>query len=224
MRDVVRKTAPFPELLTKLEALVERETGRTGEARAALASGIRQAVFIYNGTKFAVELASQSTFHEIAEPLARVIALLEAEANRDAILTALGAPEWLAMGGRFSVDGTGAAGPPIATEDEQHAEARYRALLDGLHAIARAVPAPPTKRKRGKPPTAKDFVALVDRLATCWERATGKRFTQDWHKGEPVSAAARFVHAVVKLVDPARLRSLPKAAAQVVAERIEQAF
>jgi hypothetical protein len=108
MRDVVRQVAD-PELLRKLVALVEAEVESklTDSTRAELERGIADAILIYRGSKHSTELASGFSFHEIAEPLDRVIALLEHEANRNAVLVALGAPEWLAIKGRLTVDSTG---------------------------------------------------------------------------------------------------------------------
>lgn len=230
MRDMVRQAADLPGLMRRLEALVEdkAKSPLTASGRAALESGITKAIMVYAGTKFATELKSQFTLHEIDEPLARVIALLEHEPNRDAILVGLGAPEWLAIRGRFSVDPSGTPTHPTPTGDpaEQRAAARHRRLLADLHAISRgAVPAPPAKRKRGAP-TKKGrrdpFHDLINHLATCWERATGKPFSQHWYdkkKLVPANSAAQFVQAVVEVVAPARLRSLPKMTEQIVRER-----
>jgi hypothetical protein len=218
MRDVVRQAEDFPELLRKLVARVEDETTSplTASGHFALESGVAKAVMVYAGTKFATELKSQSTLHEIKEPLARVISLLEHEANRDAILVALGAPQWLAMRGRFSVDLTGKP-IPNATGDaaEQQAAARYKDLLDDLRAIARAVPEQPTRPKKGRPPTAKSFHDFVDRLATCWERTSGTPFRQ-------VNRPAQFVHYVVEFADAARLKELPEMIKRIVRERRAQ--
>jgi hypothetical protein len=216
MRDVVRQaTTTFP-LLRRLEALVEAEAARplTNPDRDALESGIRRAILVYEGTKFATELAFRSTLHELAEPLARVVALLEDEANRDAILVALGAPEWLAIHGRFSVDPNGT---PIGDDlDEQReAAARHEILLDNLRAIARAVRTPPEGRKRGRPRTAKSFHDFVNRLATCWERASGTPFRQ-------VNRPEQFVYAVVEFVESPHLKQLPKMIERIVAERRAQ--
>jgi hypothetical protein len=149
---------------------------------------------VYRGTKFAGERASRSTLHEIAKPLARVISLLEHEPNRDGVLVALGAPEWLAIRGRFSMDPTEKL-IPGGDLGEQQAAVRRRSLLDDLRAIARAVPEPPAPRKRGRPPTAKSFHDFVDRLATCWERASGTTFRS-------VNRSKQFVINVIEFVDP----------------------
>jgi hypothetical protein len=113
MRDVVRQATTIFPLLRRLETLVEAEGARplTNPDRDALESGIRRAILVYKGANSATELASRSTLHEIAEPLDRVVSLLEDEANRDAVLAALGAPEWLAIRGRFSVDRPGSRFP-----------------------------------------------------------------------------------------------------------------
>jgi hypothetical protein len=69
--------------------------------------------------------------------------------------------------------------------------------LDDLRAIARAVPEPPAPRGRGNPPTAKSFHDFVDRLATCWERASGTSFRSG-------NRPEQFVHDVVEFTDSAR--------------------
>ena len=216
MRDVVRQVRTFPELLRRLDALVEAERGSslTDATRSELERRVRHAIMVYRGTKFASERAFRSTLHEIMKPLGRVIALLEDDANRDAVLVALGAPEWLAIRGRFSMDPTG---KPTSGGDlgEQQAAARHRSLLDDLRAIARAVPKQPEGRKRGRPPTARSFHGFVGRLATCWERASGTHFRQG-------NRRERFVIDVVEFVDPACLEKLPYMIERVVAERIAQ--
>jgi hypothetical protein len=211
MRDVVRQVTTFPELLRKLEVLVENEAGSplTAAAKDVLESGVRNAILVYKGTVFATELDSRSTFHEIAEPLDRVIALLEDEANRDAVLSALGAPGLVR--GRFSVDDTGTPirddlssvrfllqlGPEQGRGRRLVSLRRRRLLLAYLRAIARAVPQPPAPRGRGQPPTAESFREFVDRLATCWERASGTLFRS-------MNRPARFVHYVVEFGDATR--------------------
>jgi hypothetical protein len=214
MRDVVRQATTFPELLRRLEARVVAETGSslTDATRSELERRVRHAIMVYRGTKFVGERASRSTLHEIANPLARVISLLEHEPNRDSVLGALGAPE---MRGRFSVDDTGTPAPPIPTGDEQQVAARYGALLDGLRSISRAVPASPAKRKRGKPPTARSFRDFIERLATCWERASGTPFRS-------VNRSKQFVIYVVEFVDPTCLEKLPYVIEHVVADRRAQ--
>ncbi|MGO8921397.1 MAG: hypothetical protein ACLQF4_00480 [Xanthobacteraceae bacterium] len=150
----------------------------------------------YEGAELSTWLGSESTLHEIAEPLDRVIALLEHEVNRDAVLVALGASVWLAS----------------RRPEVERAWARYQSLLDDLRKIAAAAPPYPAKRREGRPRTAKEFYDLIDRLASCWERATGKPFRQ-------VNRSAQFVTEVVELMDPARSRALPKVMEKIVAER-----
>jgi hypothetical protein len=215
MRDIVR-VADFSGLFRKLRVLVERETKSkmTDSDRSVMESSVTAAIMVYRGHKSSVELASRFTLHEIAEPLNCVIKLLEDEANRDAILVALGAPEWLAIRGRFSV---GLTGKPIVgvLPEEQQATTRYEELLGDLRKIAATLPSPPAKRKRGKPPTEADFRAFIDRLATCWERASGTPFRQ-------TNRPREFVYAVVALLAPARLNKLPKVIESIVAERRAQ--
>jgi len=194
----------YKPLLKKLEDIVENETKRSLD-RQVMELTVRGAIALYDGLRFSADLASRSTLHELAAPLARVIAILKHEANCDSILVALGAPDTLAM----SQDQTAV----------RLALTRYENLLDDLNKIASRLPPPPAKRGKGKPTKANDLLALVDKLAPYWERATGKRFTQGWHKGTPVSPAAQFVYAVVGFVDPRRLPELPKVTERIVTER-----
>jgi hypothetical protein len=116
--------------------------------------------------------------------------------NRVDILVRLGAPQWLADRGRFSV---GPDGTPVEDDlgEQQEAAARLTTILDGLRDIARPVPPPPGRRGRGKPRTPRSFHDFVDRVAAAWERASGTPFRQTNHP-------ATFAHEVTKFVDPAR--------------------
>lgn len=136
-----------------------------------------------------------STFHDLEAPLARVIEILKR--NHYSVLGALG-------GGR--------------------AEERYRTILDGLGDIARAVPAPPPKRGRGKPSKTGDLHAPVECLVEHWEALTSHPFKQNWHKGSPLTPATMFIHDVVAFIDPERLGELPGVTKKNVAERRKSHF
>lgn len=131
-----------------------------------------------------------STFHDLEAPLARVIEILKR--NHYRVLGALGGKQ---------------------------AEQRYKAILDGLDDIARAVPAPPPKRGRGKPSKTRDLRALVECLVEHWEALTSHPFKQNWHKGSPLTTATMFVHDVVAFIDHERLGELPGVTKKIVAER-----
>jgi hypothetical protein len=205
-------SADYKPLLQGLEKIVKTQTNKTFRPvdRELMEFTIRSAIMLYDGLNFSADLAARSTLHDLAVPLARVIDILEHEANYDNIFVALGAPAMLAMS-------------PDQRAVKQ-AIARYENLLDDLHKLARGVPPPPAKRGKGKPAKANDLLAVVDVLAPYWERATGKRFTQDWHKGAPVTPATQFVHAVVCFIDPKRLPGLPKVTERIVAERRANAY
>jgi hypothetical protein len=87
---------------------------------------------------------------------------------------------------------------------------RLRDLIDELRKLAAAASPPAPLAKRSK--TDENFDELVDRLASCWEWVTRTRFRQ-------VNLPEKFVRAVVKFVDPARLRSVKKAMEKTVKER-----
>jgi hypothetical protein len=204
-------SADYQPLLKRLEKSVETETQKTFRPvdRVVLENIIVGAIAIYDGTQFLANLASRFTLHEIVAPLAQVIKILKHEANYDAIFVALGAPAMLALS------------PDQGAVDR--AVARYENLLDDLDEIARAVPPPPAKRGRGKPP-AKDLRALVESLADYWERVTRRRFTQNWHKEssgpwKPTTNATAFVYDVVKFIDSKRLGALKEMTEDIVKKR-----
>jgi hypothetical protein len=199
--------ADFEPLLDSLEKHVAAAATRSfGPVdRQVLRSIIVEAAMMYEGTRYFADEASRCTLHELAEPLARVIQLLEHDANRDDVFVALGAPAALALS------------PDQRAVEE--AVARYEILLRDLDKIARAVPQPPAKPGPGKPSRTMDLHALVERLADYWERATGQRFTQHWLKGAPLTPATEFVHAVVRFIDAERLGALPKVTERIVTKR-----
>jgi hypothetical protein len=198
-------SADFEPLLDRLEKFVADEARKTFRPpdREVLRSIISMHAMAYEGSRFMTDEVSQRTLHQLAAPLARVIELLQFEANLSDVLVALGAPVMLAIS-------------PDQRSVEQ-AVARYVALLRDLDKIARAVPSPPT-RGRGRPPR-KNLREMVERLADYWLSATGKQFSQHWHKGEPVNRATQFVHAVVNFIDSESLVALPKVTEKVVTKR-----
>jgi hypothetical protein len=203
-------SADYKPLLEKMERIVETETKKAfrREDRELLEFFIRTAASVYEGVQ--VEEASRPTLYELGAPLATVIKILERETNYCDLLVALGAPVMLAL-----------------SPDEQslkRAVARYEDLLDCLHKIASAVPSPPGRRGKGRPKETNALRDAVVLLATYWERATGERFHQYWHKGVPIAASAQFVHAAIGFIDPERLHALPKVTERVVTERRGQAL
>jgi hypothetical protein len=171
--------------------------------RDGLVQRINGTVLAYHGTRFMAEVAREFTLHNIEAPLAEVIEKLEHEANIDAVLIALGAPAMLMLSPN--------------QEPVHRAIAEYEATLNSLRKIAANLPATPAKRGKGQP-RARDLYDLVYRLADIWKAFTGKDFTQYWHQGKPVSKAARFVYAVVEVVDRSRLEELPTVTKNVVAD------
>ena len=160
--------------------------------REQLVASIDDAVLAYDGASFWSDDSRRflDTRHDIAEPLHRVITLLSSEGNRYQLCKDAG------------------------IEPE-----RYHELLVDLDRLQRAVPPPPPPTARGRPSRTKDLRALVGALADYWETATGKRFTQDWHRGEPISKAAQFVHAIVSYVDAQATPKLPNVTEDIVADR-----
>ena len=71
-------------------------------------------------------------------------------------------------------------------------------------------------RKRG-PQQKKIARAVVREIAFYWVGDLNRQFTQDWHAGEPVSAAARFAYDVMMMVAPENIGELPRAMMEKVA-------
>jgi hypothetical protein len=205
-------------LLPALE-IVEKATKQSlsPRQREGLAGRIKGAILAYHGTQFMAETARGFTLHEIAEPtrnsrggikraapLDEMIALLEHEANIDGVLVAGGAPDMLMVS-------------PYQ-EEVQRVITEYRTTVSFLRKIRDNMPEPPEKR-RGRC-KAHDLYRLVGCLAHVWKTFTGEDFTQLWHKEkgewEPLSGGAQFVHAVIKVVDPKRLPSVPEVTEQIV--------
>jgi hypothetical protein len=175
--------------------------------RELLSTVVFEACREYDGTQYWADDISRITFHALGEPITQVIKLLKLDANYYSALVALGAP---------------ARNPDQSAVNR--AGERYETLLRDLDDIARAVPPPPAKRRRGKPSKTKDLRVLVECLADFWESATGRPFTQAWHKEssgqrKPTTYSAAFVEDVVKYVDLKRLGELPKVTEKIVAER-----
>jgi hypothetical protein len=192
--NALRARADYPPLLQSLEEILETEANRPVD-RQALEECIATACAIYETNHKVSDWLSRFTLHELAAPLASVIHILEREANRGSILLAL------------------------HQRTEKMALARYENLLRDLHKIARIVPSVPEKRGKGAPAKSDDLFIVVRFLARYWEEATGKRFKQSWHKGSPINAAVRFVHALISFIDRDRLRALPKVTERLVTER-----
>lgn len=90
----------------------------------------------------------------------------------------------------------------------------YDALRD-LIAKARAAARPP---RRGRRPNAA-VRAAVAVLADFWADRLGKKLTQEFHKGTPVSAAAQFVSACVALFAPEAVQGVERAMMERIRNR-----
>ena len=142
----------------------------------------------------------QSNLHEFEPDLTRVIELLEREANSFQLQNVLARPT------TRSKSGFGAF---------THQSKRYRTLLSDLRKIRGAIPTAPVKPGRGRPSYNKHLFAMADALTQIWERESGKRFSQDWHKDKlgrwkPATAAAQFVYDAVVDIDDHQTASLRK--------------
>jgi len=199
-------TRPLIVNLWQTAEIVQKAAKRPlAEQRAVeLIMAITQAFIVYRNNQFFKDAERTFTLHEIADSLEEVIVVLEHLENVPHILVALGAPPMEVMFGW-----------------DNQAMAHYEIMRLSLRKIRDTIPTPP-KNPKGKPP-ARNLHQLGDRLAEIWETFTERKFTQDWHKekgeSKPTSDGARFVYAVVKVVDPKRLKSVPDVTEQVVKRR-----
>jgi hypothetical protein len=222
--EALKKSAEFEPLLARLEKEVATEAAKNGKNgptdRWALESTIIKASLMYDGVRYSVGEVSP-TFHELALHARAIVEKLKDDANRHDVLVALGAPaidDW-AEQAHFNALFPDVARIRIAEEEEarERAKARHKAMLHYLDMIARAVPPPPAK-SRGRP-ARKDLRVLVECLADYWVRATGKRITQNWHNGEPLTRFTQFLRAAAHFIDPQCIIALPKMAELIVKER-----
>jgi len=187
------------ELLAEPRRLAEtaRKSALTDSEFSELKEFVIEAMEMYEWrSEQRLTRAPESTLHEIAEPLERVIALLKHKANYYAVLVALDSPVLPHLGG-----------PKVKL-----AKARYRRLLADLREIAAAALSAPEKRGRGRPPD-EHFYDLIRSLAAYWVYVTGKPFRQG-------NYPAQFVIALVELIDPARSgAAVEKVMEKVVTER-----
>jgi len=206
----------FEEVVSKLSGYIEakREQPSGPESGERLASIIREVWMVYDGTRYSLLQNSdpglRPNLYEIAEPLARVIALLEHEGNWPDVLVGLGAPATLAM----SPD----------QEAVERATERHKELLCRLRDIQRIIPRPPVSAGRGRPSKTKDLRSLVNELVAFWERETKKDFKQSWVKFKNTWLPKRgtgtaFVYDIVELIDCDRLPELRTITEDIVRER-----
>jgi len=190
----------FDQLMKEVEPFVFSDLTNYDEALENLKIGVSRAIQSYCAERYTVIDVSRRNLHELREPLSRVIKILEHEPNRIDLFFAL----------------EGDPNKPHVLDIYQ-ASAGYETLLNALVKIRNVVPQPP-KRMRQRP-TRTDLRAFVERLANEWRIATGKPFTRNWDKGEPITPAMRFVHAVVKFTDPKSLGSVSKMTEKVVKDK-----
>ncbi|HEX4110937.1 MAG TPA: hypothetical protein VH020_00240 [Stellaceae bacterium] len=169
LRDVLR------DLGKRHPALVARD--RLDPLIDSLALGYDGALFwAADGKKF------PDTRHELAEPLLKVVELLDAEGNRYQLARDAG------------LDAEG-----------------YQKLLEDLDRIRLALPEPPAPRGKGRPAKTIDLREIVEQLADHWTATTKKGFAPTWLKdfpGEPGNDCALFVDAVTRIVTRGEIKQL----------------
>jgi hypothetical protein len=176
-----------------------------------------------------------NTSYELAEPLTRVINLLEQEGN---FWWAVGAlkkkagrrdDDIKALAARLDL-----AGRPmwrtrrlIEEVAKDCAVVKYEALMLDLKKLAAAVPPPPPpdpNRCSNRPSKTRDLNILVDRIADgCgeqfhwgWALATEGKDKNQWR---PTNTVSRLVYAAVMLVDPGRINQVPEVMRKVTSDR-----
>lgn len=186
----------FSALLDRLRALLIESSKDFAPDLSNLDISVRGAILSYLADRYAAEHMARSNLHEAAEPLSRVLAILRNDANAPAIFSAIGDDPGLAI-------------------------ARYETLIGDLEKIAARAKSTAPRQAAAKRPADVCLRLLVGDLANIWLSATGEEFSANWHKGEPVSAGARFVHAVVAFADPESFAALPLKAAHewIIGER-----
>jgi hypothetical protein len=119
----------------------------------------------------------------------------------------------------------------LATNDLNHAHMRWmfgsdrvRGLLERLHtemaelrAFAEAAHVKP-RRGRGDRKRS-DLYYMVEQSTGHWAMLTGRKATNDWLDGQPVSEFARFCAAVVEYVDPESVPKLQTVIRRVITRR-----
>ncbi len=185
----------FSELLETLRKIVEEATGEAEIVDMEVLPWwtVAAAVQGYRADAWVGEEVKRMDVHKIAGPLRNtVLPILRNDANSGVLIDALGDGDFFK--GVDLLPAVIGALERLAAGGAQHA---------------------PSKRVRARPARI-DLRLLVGHLAVGWERLTKTRFSSRWHRGEPISLGTRFVHAVVKTVDPESSHALPTATRWVV--------
>ncbi|WP_018408517.1 hypothetical protein [Methylocystis rosea] len=186
----------FKALLARLRALlIEGSKDGAPDDLSNLETSVKGVILAYTADRYAADHAARSDLHEAAEPLSRALAILRNDANAPAIFSA------------------------IAGDDLILASQRYETLIGDLEKIAARANSSATRKAAAKRPADVCLRLLVGDLANIWLCATGEEFSANWHKGEPVSAGAQFLHAVVAFTDPEKLPALREAHRWTIGER-----
>jgi hypothetical protein len=197
----------FEALLALLETCIAAAATRgvADPYRKNLKAALFKASVAYQEVRRSADTAAQSTFHQI--DLQDEIQRFNNEADREAILIALGAPASTTL--------------PLTWPQSDRAAVelawdRYKSMMRSLADVDRAVPPAPAPRGKGRPTETADLRAAVQVLVDHWEQVTGKPFAADWEKGND---AARFLIAAIRIVAPGRARSLRRLTAELTRER-----
>jgi hypothetical protein len=185
---------------TRLEALIEEETGRplSPAEQEDLDETLRHDLFnLYQGgRKPRQAIIGEPNIRALVRRRGRranrrslldeVIDLLERDANLGVVLQALG--------------GSDQSGDRHHRGPNDKSRARYEALINDLQAIRMAASKPLPNRGARRPGGPAHAAAW--RLISCWERITGKPFAADWRAGEPLTHGTKFLTEAFKVLDP----------------------
>jgi hypothetical protein len=228
----------FTKLLKSLEGFLAK-AGKSLDplGREALRDRIKLICLAYEGFQLSSDVASRSNLHEARELLDRLLKILMKEANLPGALAALGylgpcvptqeeAERAYARVREICGDETdemmsrlGYPGPSIYNKGtSERAVHQFEIMLDGLHKLARALPATP-KRRRGARRKIKDLLFLAHTLADIWEWWTGERFAYYEESGVPAKGGTAFVRNVVSFIAPERLGQFRTVMENVIEER-----
>jgi hypothetical protein len=192
----------FKRLLRELEELIAHETvvgARRRDPPDNLSYVITTVVGIYLGSQALQYLAPGSVQNKLGRSLARLLEIFADKETGFALFMALSYPAVMRAW--------------LSDEDFEQGAQRHERFVETLHLLKRDLPCSP-----GKPSKTRDLRAAVEHLVEFWMRATGKPFTQDWHRGCPLTPGTTLVYKVIEFIDPERLKELPTVTKRIVQE------
>ena len=192
----------FEQLLKEVESYLIAATKHGLPDLLGLRDEIKYVACWYYADAWIAEESKRINLHEVREPVARIVDILKNDANHGLIYRAL-------------------AGNADGSVDLDYATKRCASLVADLEKIATAATNFEPPREPPYRPPRVDLRLLVGYLANYWVCTTDAQFTQNWHKGEPLTPSAQFVYAIVKFLNSESLSALPSITEWIVRERRE---